>query len=367
MSALQASGSTQNAHIPNCLCYRLATVPPTRLQPRLNRSRNHARCPSRPAVCHLKVKAAGMALSPETAKQLDRSLTKPGPLAEAEGIKLARQLQDDGVLRAYGKARQTPKRIYSLDELRLNKIEPEKLLSPQDTTIDSVRRTLQVVALVAFIAASQILHLDAGQIGGTAITTLFLIALDQIGNAGALEALLLDTAGRWINRDYGRRVASHEAGHFLIAYLMGILPRVYTLSTLDAFRKYGALRVQAGTQFCDSEFQQEMGKGKMSSSSLDVYTCTALAGVCTEYVLFGESEGGLNDIQQLDGLLRALQFTQKKADAQIRWSVLNDITLLRKYRAVHQKLADAMASGKSVGNCIVLVESELASIPDGEL
>ena len=60
----------------------------------------------------------------------------------------------------------------------------------------------------------------------------------QIGNAGALEALVLDTAGRWINRDYGRRVASHEAGHFLIAYLMGILPRVYTLSTLDAFRKY---------------------------------------------------------------------------------------------------------------------------------
>ena len=50
-----------------------------------------------------------------------------------------------------------------------------------------------------------------------------------------------------------------------------------------------------------------MGKGKMSSSSLDIYTCTALAGVCTEYVLFGESEGGLNDVQQLDGLLRALQ------------------------------------------------------------
>lgn len=65
--------------------------------------------------------------------------------------------------------------------------------------------------------------------------------------------------------------------------------------------------MQAGTQFCDSAFQQEVSKGKMSSSSLDVYTCTALAGVCTEYVLFGESEGGLNDVQQLDGLLRALQ------------------------------------------------------------
>ena len=39
---------------------------------------------------------------------------------------------------------------------------------------------VEVVALVGFIAVSQVLHLDAGQIGGTAITTLFLIALDQV-------------------------------------------------------------------------------------------------------------------------------------------------------------------------------------------
>ena len=38
----------------------------------------------------------------------------------------------------------------------------------------------EVAALGIFVAASQVLHLDAGQIGGTAITTLFLIALDQV-------------------------------------------------------------------------------------------------------------------------------------------------------------------------------------------
>lgn len=45
----------------------------------------------------------------------------------------------------------------------------------------------------------------------------------------------------------------------------------------------------------------------MTSTSLDKYCCIALSGVATEYLLFGESEGGLNDVQQLDGLLRALQ------------------------------------------------------------
>ena len=45
----------------------------------------------------------------------------------------------------------------------------------------------------------------------------------------------------------------------------------------------------------------------MSSTSLDKYCCIALSGVATEFLLYGQSEGGLNDVQQLDALLRALQ------------------------------------------------------------
>ena len=51
----------------------------------------------------------------------------------------------------------------------------------------------------------------------------------------------------------------------------------------------------------------QVASGTLSSSSLDRYTCIALAGVAAEYVNFGQAEGGLNDVQQLDGLLRALQ------------------------------------------------------------
>lgn len=50
----------------------------------------------------------------------------------------------------------------------------------------------------------------------------------------------------------------HEAGHFLIAYLIGILPRGYTLSSLEALRKEGSLNVQAGTTFVDFEFVEEV-------------------------------------------------------------------------------------------------------------
>ena len=47
----------------------------------------------------------------------------------------------------------------------------------------------------------------------------------------------MDTAGRVISNSYGERVAMHEAGHFLCAYLVGLLPRRYTLSSLDAFKR----------------------------------------------------------------------------------------------------------------------------------
>jgi len=39
-----------------------------------------------------------------------------------------------------------------------------------------------------------------------------------------------------VSGSYASRVALHEAGHFLVAYLLGLLPRSYTLSSWDAFQ-----------------------------------------------------------------------------------------------------------------------------------
>ena len=58
-----------------------------------------------------------------------------------------------------------------------------------------------------------------------------------------------------------------------------------------------------------------------------------------------------------------LQFTQAKADGQIRWSVLNTISLLRRHADVHKQLAAAMAASKPVTECIALIE---AALPDSQ-
>lgn len=81
--------------------------------------------------------------------------------------------------------------------------------------------------------------------------------------------------------------------------------------------RQGRLGVQAGTEFCDGDFQREVASGKLSSNSLDAFTCLGLAGVCAETVVYGRSEGGLADIAQLDSLLRRINFNQAKADDQV--------------------------------------------------
>ncbi|KAJ1388127.1 Mitochondrial substrate/solute carrier [Sesbania bispinosa] len=56
-------------------------------------------------------------------------------------------------LRCFGAARKVPQRLYTLDELKLNGIETLSLLSPVDTTLGSIERNLQIVAIVGGLAA----------------------------------------------------------------------------------------------------------------------------------------------------------------------------------------------------------------------
>ncbi|KAE8675504.1 hypothetical protein F3Y22_tig00111670pilonHSYRG00018 [Hibiscus syriacus] len=76
------------------------------------------------------------------------------------------------------------------------------------------------------------------------------------------------------------------------------------------------------------------------NQTLNRFSCIALGGVATEYLLFGYAEGSVVDINKLvhpgfpgcqpilpvfnwfcklDGLLKGLGFTQKKANSQVRW------------------------------------------------
>jgi hypothetical protein len=287
---------------------------------------------------------------------------------------------------SFGRARMLPKRDYTIDELRLNKIEPEKLLSPRDASLIAVRNGAQAAALAGLVAAAAAAHWDPSQVLLALAAATFLFGVDAVALNGAAEALAVDALGRaFLPQRYARRVALHEAAHFLVAYLVGLMPRGYVLSSwgavVEAVKASSpsssspssttttrpllltaslAAAQQAGTSFCDAAFRREVNSGKLSGSSLDRYTAAALAGVVAEYLSYGQAEGGVGDVAQLDQLFNALGFTQRKAAAQVRWAVLSVAALLRRHEKAHAALADAMERGETVAGCVEVLERELA-------
>lgn len=310
--------------------------------------------------------------------------------AAAEDAAVALVAQNPAAFPAFGRARMLPKRDYTFDELRLNKIEPAKLLSPKDASLIAVRNGAQLAALAGLVALAAAARWDPSQLLLLLAALTFLFGVDAVALGGAGEALAVDSLGRlFLPERYARRVALHEAAHFLVAYLCGLLPRGYVLSSWAAVveavsssssssggggdggapAKAGNVNVlaaaaaaaqQAGTTFCDGAFQREVRAGRLSGSSLDRYSAAALAGVVAEYLCFGQAEGGVGDVAQLDALFGALGFTQKRAGAQVRWAVLSDAALLRRHGGAHRALADAMQRGASVGECVAALERAVA-------
>ncbi|KAG4913965.1 hypothetical protein JHK86_054398 [Glycine max] len=168
------------------------------------------------------------------------------------------------------------------------------------------------------LAAWNAFAISPQQIFYISLGLLFLWTLDAVSFGGGIGSLVVDTIVHSFSQKYHNRVIQHEAGHFLIAYLVGILPRGYTNSSLDALQKEGSLNIQAGTAFADFEFQEE-----------------------------------------LDLLLKGLGFTQKKSDTQVRWSLLNTVLLLQMHEAARAKVAEALSMGKSVGSCIDIIENSI--------
>ncbi|XP_057768263.1 uncharacterized protein LOC130988444, partial [Salvia miltiorrhiza] len=232
-----------------------------------------------------------------SAGQVDKELSKGNDRA---ALNLVRDLQaKPGGLRCFGATRQIPQRLYTLDELRLNGIEAASLLSPVDTTLGSIERSIQAAALLGAFAVSKLFDFTPQHIFFASLGLLFLWTLDAVSFDGGISFLIVDTLGHSLSQKYHNRVVQHESGHFLIAYLLGILPKGYTLTSLEALKKEGSLNVQAGTAFVDYEFLEEVSTGKVSASTLNTFSCIALAGVATEYLLLGAAEGGLSDINMV--------------------------------------------------------------------
>jgi hypothetical protein len=81
------------------------------------------------------------------------------------------------------------------------------------------------------------------------------LGVDQLFYKGAA----FETVYRTLFPEYGSKIIAHEAGHFLIAYLLGVPVRECVTNAWDA-RLNPDIKGQAGTIFFDSKLAEEMDK-----------------------------------------------------------------------------------------------------------
>lgn len=171
-------------------------------------------------------------------------------------------------------------------------------------------------------------------------------AADQIvfGSKLTLSIIL------FLQPEYGEKLARHEAGHFLLAYLLGLPVTGYFLAGASPAG-------QAGTIFLDVDLSEQLNQGKLRQSALARYATILMGGIAAEAISFDRAEGGYADEQALVAMLSNLSppWQGERILALARWSVVQAVELLREYKDEHDALAAKMMANAPLGECISVI------------
>ncbi len=208
-----------------------------------------------------------------------------------------------------------------------------------------------------------VIHLPPGVPATAALTMLGLVAFDAVGLQGQGQGLLRD----WVARRspaYRQRILYHEAGHFLMAYLLQVPVTGYSLSAWEAFRQ--GLPGQGGIRFDDRPLQAELSQGQLSAHWLNRYTQIWLAGIVAEELVYGQALGGQDDRQQLATLWRHLQRPPADRAYQERWAKYQVRQQLQTYRPVLDALVCALEQRAAVAVCQQIIDQTIAQMANTE-
>ncbi|VVB00093.1 unnamed protein product [Arabis nemorensis] len=158
-----------------------------------------------------------------------------------------------------------------------------------------------------------------------------------------------------------RRIIVHEAGHLLVAYLMGCPIRGVILDPIVAMQM--GVQGQAGTQFWDQKMESEIAEGRLSGSSFDRYSMVLFAGIAAEALVYGEAEGGENDENLFRSISVLLQppLSVAQMSNQARWSVLQSYNLLKWHKAAHRAAVEALQVGSPLSLVIRRIEEAMSA------
>jgi hypothetical protein len=163
---------------------------------------------------------------------------------------------------------------------------------------------------------------------------------------------------------YRERVSYHEAGHFLVAHVLGFKVVKYAIAGIVG-RSLGEILadenftgIEGGVEIETTDVNSSGNLStNLSANLLDRYSTLYMAGIAAEQLMCeGETEGGIDDMQRLRQAISLLPNPM----TQERWALLNARNLLSDRRSVLIKLAEKMLNGATVEDCCQTIDQELS-------
>jgi hypothetical protein len=187
------------------------------------------------------------------------------------------------------------------------------------------------------------------------ISLLGLATVDTLTFNSRGVTLLLDTLSPAQHR---QRILHHEAGHFLVAYLLGISITGYSLTAWEAW-KQGQEGV-GGVRFDTTNLERKVKNFQDFPAFLERFCTVWMAGIAAETFVYGQAEGGDSDRLQLRSALKLAGLPETSHEQKERWSLLQAKTLLEKHQEAYEALVAAMERRALVEECCQVISHKLA-------
>ena len=164
-------------------------------------------------------------------------------------------------------------------------------------------------------------------------------------------SLLLDLLA---SKEQRKRIVNHEAGHFLTAYFLGIPVTGYTLTAWEMFRtgQLGRGGVSFDTELLTAK-PFELEKMRLT---LERFCTVWMAGEAAEKLVYGNSQGGAEDRQQLKQALKMAGLPEVGYAQKERWAQLQATNLLTRHQQSYEALVEAMTARASVEECYAAIQ-----------
>lgn len=139
----------------------------------------------------------------------------------------------------------------------------------------------------------------------------------------------------------------HEAGHYLVGYLLGVPVAGYTLAL-----------GKEHTDFAEARLSRRLIEGKLSDDELNALAVVAMAGLAAEGLEYEEVLGQTADLMLLQRLMMRAEtkLTDQQQQNLTRWATFEATRMLKEQGPAYERLMAAMRRGGSVRECLEAIE-----------